>query len=332
MIDRRRLVGVDKSTAVHHHWPHNSPDVIGNGTRLIFSFTVEVVRRARTADPPRMSSADRFSSLHLVLPLPLLPIVTRRATMKFLYCLPAVVASAAAFAPASTSSASTALSMSDKPMLEIQEKVPCFGAAPFLGTEVFFGENYWDKLTLEYGSEDTGTFLRAAELKHGRSAMLATVGFAFQKLGITFDKISPHEYLSVTQNIKFADLAAMGPLEAIKNIPAEGWWQIFGVIAAIEIYELTHRDGEIKSGESVAPGLRPGGLTGDLGWNPLKIKVDDRRRLVELQVRVENPALVENFPLPLTTFTQNGRAAMFAISAWVAAEAVPGSVPLNLPW
>ena len=60
-----------------------------------------------------------------------------------------------------------------------------------------------------------------------------------------------------------------------------------------------------------APGLHSDGLTGDLGWNPLQIKVDDRRRLVELQ---------------------NGRAAMFAISAWVAAESVPGSVPLNLPW
>jgi hypothetical protein len=141
--------------------------------------------------------------------------------------------------------------------------------------------------------------------------MLATVGFAFQKFGITFDDFSPHEYLSVTENIKFAGLQAMGPLEAIKAIPDLGFTQVFSVIAAIEIYELTHRDGEIMTGESVAPGLRPGGLTGDLGWNPLDIKIDDRRRLVELQ---------------------NGRAAMFAISAWVAAEAVPGSVPLSLPW
>jgi hypothetical protein len=141
--------------------------------------------------------------------------------------------------------------------------------------------------------------------------MIATVGFAFQKFGITFDKISPHEYLSVTQGIKFADLAAMSPIDAIKAVPAEGFAQIFMIIAAIEIYELTHRDGEIKVGETVAPGLQPGGLTGDLGWNPLGIKIDDRRRLVELQ---------------------NGRAAMFAICAWVAAEAVPGSVPLPLLW
>lgn len=164
----------------------------------------------------------------------------------------------------SSSSSSSSLNeeFSGKELFEPREKVPCFGAAPLIGGEVFIGENYWNKLTSEYGSADTGDYLRAAELKHGRSAMIATVGFAFQKLGITFDKISPHEYLSVTQNIKFADLAAMSPLESVKMIPAAGWAQIFGVIAAIEIYELTHRDGEIKVGESVAPGLQSGGLTG----------------------------------------------------------------------
>ena len=158
--------------------------------------------------------------------------------------------------------AASSLNEEAKQRFEPAEKVPCFGAAPLIGGEVFIGENYWNKLTSEIGSADTGDFLRAAELKHGRSAMLATVGFAFQKLGITFDKISPHEYLSVTQNIKFADLAAMSPVEAVKMIPAQGFGQIFGVIAAIEIYELTHRNGEIVTGDSVAPGLQSGGLNG----------------------------------------------------------------------
>jgi Chlorophyll A-B binding protein len=141
--------------------------------------------------------------------------------------------------------------------------------------------------------------------------MIATVGFAFQKFGITFDKFTPHEYLSVTQNVKFADLAAMGPIEALQAIPIEGYAQVFLAIAAVEIYELTHRNGAIQRGESVAPGLQSGGLTGDLGWNPLKIKVDDRRRLVEIQ---------------------NGRAAQFAITAWVCSELIPGSVPIPLLW
>jgi hypothetical protein len=157
----------------------------------------------------------------------------------------------------------------------------------------------------------TTQFTPHRELKHGRAAMIATLGFSFQKLGITFDKFTPHEYLSVTQNVKFADLAAMGPIDALKAIPVEGYAQVFFTIMAIEIYELTHRNGEIVTGASVAPGLQSGGLTGDLGWNPLKVKVDDRRRLVEIQ---------------------NGRAAMFAITAWVCAETIPGSMPLPLPW
>lgn len=120
------------------------------------------------------------------------------------------------------------------------------------------------------------------------------------------------DYLSVTENVKFADLAAMTPLEALGHVPAAGLLQMFGAIAMIELYELTHVNGQFVSlMEGVSPGLRSGGLTGDLGWNPLKIKITDRRRLVEIQ---------------------NGRAAMFAICAWVAHDAVPGSVPLILPW
>ena len=164
---------------------------------------------------------------------------------------------------------------------------------------------------MEWGSAETGTFIRAAELKHGRSAMLATVGYAFHKIGWTFNSISPHSYLSVTKDIKFADLAAMNPVDAMKSLPVESWGQMFFFISLVEIYELTHTNGKVAYDETVAPGLTPGGLTGDLGWNPLQITVDDRRRTVELQ---------------------NGRAAMFAISAWIAAETIPGSVPLFLPW
>ena len=217
--------------------------------------------------------------------------------------LTALLAStAAAFAPASISSSTSSLSA----------KVPLDGGMPLLGSEsLFIGETYWDKLTSEWGSADTGTFLRAAEIKHGRSAMLAVTGFAFHKLGLTFNNISPHEYLSVTEGVKFADLAAMSPVDAVHAIPAAGLTQIFMTIAAVEIYELTHGAGGIANGERIAPGLKAGGLTGDLGWNPLKINVTERRKHVEIQ---------------------NGRAAMFAICAWVSADAIPGSVPIPLPW
>ena len=221
-----------------------------------------------------------------------------------------LIGSAAAFtAPSKVPTSTTALSAEGE-LLEVKESVPCFGATPLGGEPVFIGKNYWDKLTSEYGSEATGTFLRAAELKHGRSAMLAVTGFAFHKLGLTLDNISPHTYLSVTQDIKFADLQAMSPVDAVKMIPAEGMAQIFAAITIVELYELTHGEDGFQRG-GLAPGLKAGGLTGDLGWNPLNVQVTDRRRLSELQ---------------------NGRAAMFAICAWVANESIPGSFPLPLPW
>merc|ERR1719410_2641267 len=109
----------------------------------------------------------------------------------------------------------------------VSKKVPCFGATPWVGGPKFVGENYWDKITQEWGSEATGAFVRAAELKHGRSAMLATVGYFFHKIGWTFNNISIHTYLSETQDIKFADLAAMNPVAAMKSLPAESWGQMF---------------------------------------------------------------------------------------------------------
>lgn len=138
--------------------------------------------------------------------------------------------SASAFQSTSSPHASYAvLRMSDAaeaPLLEVKEKVPCFPNTPLLGGEYFIGENYWNLLTTEYGSEATGAFIQASEIKHGRAAMLATVGFAFHKLGLTLDHISPHKYLSVTHDIKFADLAALTPLEALKAVPAEGLIQM----------------------------------------------------------------------------------------------------------
>mmetsp|Transcript_59751 Transcript_59751/g.146645 ORF Transcript_59751/g.146645 Transcript_59751/m.146645 type:complete len:252 (+) Transcript_59751:80-835(+) len=250
--------------------------------------------------------------------------------MKLALSVLALATGASAFAPNSyrTAVPNVALQMSEEPEAAVEEAeaeeapaapapAPAKPAAPakIIGNIAPLGEAVgkyeWELLTTKWGTAETGTFLRAAELKHGRSAMLATVGFAFHKLGLTLNNISPHEYLSVTQNIKFADLAAMTPLDAMKSLPAESWGQMFAAIALVEIYELTHKDGKLAYDETVAPGLQPGGLTGNLGWNPLRMTVDERRQLVELQ---------------------NGRAAMFAISAWVAHDAIPGSVPLFLPW
>ena len=48
-------------------------------------------------------------------------------------------------------------------------------------------------------------FLCTTELKYGQCAILGMVGYAFYKLDLTLDKISSHEYLSMTNNVKFVD-------------------------------------------------------------------------------------------------------------------------------
>ena len=221
--------------------------------------------------------------------------------MKVAAALAFAVSSASAFSPSSSSSTRSATSLNANPFGTIQ---------PFDGEGAFVGNKEWALLTTDWGSEDTGKYMRASELKHGRSAMVAVVGYAMERFGITFDKFTPHEYLSVTQGVKFADLAAMSPIDAIKAVPPLGMAQIFCTIAAIEIYELTHAGGEIKYGERIAPGLQSGGLTGELGFNPLRMTMTDKIRLNEIS---------------------NGRAAMVAIAAWVSHDAIPGSVPIPLP-
>ena len=63
-------------------------------------------------------------------------------------------------------------------------------------------------------------------------------------LSAAIDNISPREYLSVTEGVKFADLAAMTPLEAMESMPVEGLTQMFCAIALVELYELTRKNGK----------------------------------------------------------------------------------------
>ena len=77
--------------------------------------------------------------------------------MKFTALLvSALLGASAAFAPASSSksaSTTTALNAESNP----------FGAAPFPGgAELFLGKAEWNRLTKDIGTEETGTYMRAA--------------------------------------------------------------------------------------------------------------------------------------------------------------------------
>lgn len=159
-----------------------------------------------------------------------------------------------------------------------------------------------------------------AEIKHGRIAMVATIGFMVQKFGVHFplylgpsgsNVFSPASdsawYLSKSAGITFSDIAAAAPLDAIKMVPLAGWVQILFVAGWFEsvAYEKQwNQNGEIPGNY----GYDPLGFTKrEGGWDSEELK---SLRMKEIK---------------------NGRVAMMTIAAWVSNEAIPGAFPLWHP-
>ena len=130
------------------------------------------------------------------------PIHRRKAsidTMKVAATLVALAGVANAFAPAQNANRGTALSASlaDMP-----------GAtAPFKG---------FDPLGLAtLGSDSPLAWVRAAELKHSRVAMLATTGYLVQAAGVHFPGM-------LSSDVSFESLSIMKPLDAWDAVPDLG--------------------------------------------------------------------------------------------------------------
>ena len=147
---------------------------------------------------------------------------------------------------------------------------------------------------------DKGTFAkwRESELKHGRVAMLATVGVLFgEKLGIFFGD-------SITGPAIYQFQQAADMLRAFTP-------NVIGLTLAIEGYNI------VKGWESNDETLKRGGLlaelkedytAGDLRFDPLGLKP-------------QSPAA---FKTMATKEINNGRLAMLAIAGIVAQELVTG--------
>eukprot|EP00568_Trieres_chinensis_P010674 CAMPEP_0183312162 /NCGR_PEP_ID=MMETSP0160_2-20130417/40523_1 /TAXON_ID=2839 ORGANISM="Odontella Sinensis, Strain Grunow 1884" /NCGR_SAMPLE_ID=MMETSP0160_2 /ASSEMBLY_ACC=CAM_ASM_000250 /LENGTH=118 /DNA_ID=CAMNT_0025476957 /DNA_START=46 /DNA_END=398 /DNA_ORIENTATION=+ len=106
----------------------------------------------------------------------------------------ALAGSAAAFAPAAPAKAGSQLAAS-----------PLDGMAGSTAPIPNF-----DPLNLATsGSDETLAWYRAAELKHGRCAMVATTGYLVNAAGIHFPGM-----LSAKEGISFESLSTMKPLDA----------------------------------------------------------------------------------------------------------------------
>jgi len=180
------------------------------------------------------------------------------------------------------------------------------------GTGEETGMEIWDPLSISSSvSDEAVMWFRAAELKHGRAAMLACVGYLTTAAGFTF----PGE---IAKGVTFESVAAGGTYGAWDAVPSEGKLQILLLIGCIEWASETKKPHYMKGG---VPGkldkLPFDGIAGLWApkipfWDPLNFlgalspEEKARKRKAELK---------------------NGRLAMIGIVSFLIGHSIPGSVP-----
>jgi len=180
------------------------------------------------------------------------------------------------------------------------------------GTGEETGGEIWDPLSISDSvSDEALMWFRAAELKHGRAAMLACVGYITGAAGITFPG-------DLANGVSFASVNADGVFNAWGNVPVEGKLQILLLIFALEFATESKKPHYMRGG---VPGkfdqLPFSGIKGLWApnikfWDPLGFMgalTDEqkaRKRKAELK---------------------NGRLAMIGIISFLVSHNLPGAVP-----
>ena len=118
-----------------------------------------------------------------------------------------------------------------KPPIQISEE---FGTSPSLNYQFF------DPLNL--ANESNFASYREAELKHGRVAMVATIGNTLPDIDVIRDRIVPPQalYLSPSHDLHFRDVPS--GLGALTTVPVLGWVQIFIFVGFFETQVFVQRD------------------------------------------------------------------------------------------
>jgi len=161
-----------------------------------------------------------------------------------------------------------------------------------LGATAPFNKPYWDPLGMAAdGDKDAFLRRRQAEIKNGRVAMAACMGW------IAPEYFRWEGYISPSKGIKFTDVP--NGMAALYKIPAEGWAQMGVFVAFLELHPMRQQAGR-------APGDFPGfGWLGHPGAG-----------------HIEDPAKKER---ALNSEINNGRLAMVAITGMVFQNAVTGT-------
>merc|ERR1719191_435110 len=183
------------------------------------------------------------------------------------------------------------------------------------GTGEETGGEIWDPLGISNAvSDEAVMWFRAAELKHGRVAMLASVGYLVGAAGITF----PGE---IAKGVTFASCNADGVYNAWSNIPEEGKLQILFLILCLE-----------TATESKKPHYMRGGVPGRIDPLPFD-RAEGTSGLWAPKIRFWDPL---NFTGALSAEQKarkrkaelkNGRLAMIGMVSFLIGHNLPGSVP-----
>merc|ERR1712029_984476 len=176
---------------------------------------------------------------------------------------------------------------------------------------------FWDPMNLaEYdqwsqGEEAAIGFLRHAEIKHGRIAMFAFVGYVVQSNGIHWP------WNIESSGLSFGDISAAGsPPDQFDALSSAAKIQFFTVIAFLELIGENSYALEQSGEKHYMRGGKP-------GFYPSLKKVVPHPDPFGLSKR----ASPEKKERGLLAEINNGRLAMIGIMGFVAEQKVPGSVP-----
>ncbi|CAL1138046.1 unnamed protein product [Cladocopium goreaui] len=179
-------------------------------------------------------------------------------------------ASTASYAAASVVAASAGVLLTRRPGAMSKTTVTALQAfEQELGVQPPVG--FWDPAGLSKdGDVEAFKRRRSVELKHGRIAMLATMGYITPEIAGKFPG-----YLSPSAGLKFADVP--NGLAAISKVPAGGWTQILLYMGWCEVSR--------GPGSDIASG-RPG----DFGWYVLT-SADPEKKTQKLNAELANGRL-----------------------------------------
>merc|ERR1719478_1378136 len=166
------------------------------------------------------------------------------------------------------------------------------------------------------GQEASIGFLRQAEIKHGRVAMAAFVGYVVQSNGIYFP-------WKLTGDVAFGDIAAAGsPPEQWDALPTASKIQILVFVGFLEICSESKYILEQSGGKHYMSGGVPGKFPSLKGVMPHPVPLD-----LWDPFGFTSKLSAEKKERGLLVEINNGRAAMLGIMAFLAEQKVPGSVP-----